>query len=201
VRLQLFVIALLLSGCSYQSADAYRDIRDQVEATTGLPLLGVGPCAQAMRDEKFEPRKNVYEICYRLTDPERWRGLWRNDFEGSRFCAAPGKRCSHDRPGERIWLEYSFGLTDTKPRQWKIQPGGLYEVDFIGRRTAVKGKYGHMGGSDHLLLVDRMISIREVEAPPLPITKQDAEALWKECEAAGSCISWEKLRGAQKPKE
>ena len=120
-----------------------------------------------MRDDKFETQKSVYEICYKLAHPERWRGLWRNDFEGSRFCAAPSKKqCSFDTPGESVWFDYSFGLTETKPRQWKIPLGGLYEVDLIGRRTAVKGRYGHMGGSDHALIVDRMVSIRQVEAPP-----------------------------------
>jgi hypothetical protein len=43
----------------------------------------------------------------------------------------------------------------------------LYAVEFIGRRTAVKGRYGHMGVFDHELIVDRMISMRQVE----PATK------------------------------
>jgi hypothetical protein len=119
-----------------------------------------------MRDETFKPLTSTYEICYKLTEPQRWQGLWRDDFEGSRFCPAPASRCPYHTPRDKIWLEYSFGVTDTEPRERKVPPGGLYEVNLIGRRTAVKGNYGHMGGSDHALIVDRMISIRQIEAPP-----------------------------------
>lgn len=45
------------------------------------------------------------------------------------------------------------------------RPGGLYAVEFIGRRTA----HGYIYG-DHPLaqevVVDRVISIKEIEAPP-----------------------------------
>jgi hypothetical protein len=162
----LVATAALLGGCNYQPLDAYRDVRDKVEAATGLPLLGRGSCFRAIDDDKFGAGKSLTEICYKLTPQRRWHGLWRNDFEGSRFCAAPASSCSRDTPGDRTWLQYSFGLTDTKPREWKVPPGGLYEVEFVGRRTAIKGRYGHMGGSDYAMIVDRLISIREIEAPP-----------------------------------
>lgn len=162
----LVAAAALLGSCNYEPLDAYRDVQDRIEAAVGIPLLGRGPCFRAMDDDKFESTKSITEICYKLTQQGRWRGLWRNDFEGSRFCAAPATRCSHDTPGERVWLQYSFGVTDTRPRKWKVPPGGLYEVLFIGRRTAVKGHYGHMGASDHELIVDRMLSVRELEPPP-----------------------------------
>ena len=120
--------------------------------------------SRALRDDKFERGKSITEICYRMTPPERWRGLWRNEFEGSRFCPAPARECSHDTTGERILLEYSFGVTDTRPRKSKVPFGGLYDVDFVGRRTAVKGHYSSL--YDHDLIVDRMISVKEVEPPP-----------------------------------
>src|SRR4051794_35282987 len=122
--------AFLLGGCGYQPAGVYRDIRDRIEAATGIPLLGYGPCARAMQSNGSEP--NITEICYRLTAAQRWQGLWRNDFEGSRFCAAPAQECVYHTPGDRIWMDYSFGLTDTRPREFKVLPGGLYRVDFVG---------------------------------------------------------------------
>jgi hypothetical protein len=167
MRRAFLLLAVLISGCGERtSANAYRDWRDRVAASVGVPLFGWGPCGRALRDDKFEPDKSIFEICYRLTQPQRWHGSWRNDFEGSRFCPAPATQCSHDTPGEKISLQYSFGITDTSPSEWKVPPGGLYEVEFIGRRTAVKGHYGHMGASDHAMIVDRMISVREVEPPP-----------------------------------
>jgi len=166
VRLAVLLVAALLQGCNYQQAGTYRDVRDQVQAVIIVPLLGWGPCARAMRDENFQPNKSLAEICYKLTPPRRRHGLWRNNFEGSQFCEAPATRCPDASAGELSWLRYSFGVTDTRPRKLKVPYGGLYEVDFIGRRTAVKGRYGHLGGADHYLIVDRMIWMREVEPPP-----------------------------------
>jgi hypothetical protein len=165
MRSLVLFAAALVSGCNYEPVSAYRDYRDRVEALTGLPLFGSGPCFRAMHDPRIEAKKSMTEICYRLTAPQRWRGLWRDEFEGSRFCPAPAKQCSFATGGEKIWLGYSFGLTDTRPRTWKVPPGGLYDVDFIGRRTAVKGHYG-TGVFNYEIVVDRMISARELEPPP-----------------------------------
>jgi hypothetical protein len=38
-------------------------------------------------------------------------------------------------------------------------------LDFIGRRTAVSGRYGHMGLSVHYVVVDRIISARIADDP------------------------------------
>lgn len=96
--------------------------------------------------------------CFRFRKPERFRGLWRNEFEGSRFCPAPAQQCDYDTPGDDIWL-------DTERALRKGPDGALYEVEFIGRQTAVKGHYGHMGGSDHDLIVDRLVSMKQIEPP------------------------------------
>jgi hypothetical protein len=40
----------------------------------------------------------------------------------------------------------------------------MYDVEFIGRLTAKRGHYGHMGASDHELIIDRVISIRPLSA-------------------------------------
>ena len=42
-------------------------------------------------------------------------------------------------------------------------PGGLYAVDFVGRRTAQGTPYV---GAEADIIVDRLISIRQVESPP-----------------------------------
>ena len=43
--------------------------------------------------------------------------------------------------------------------------GAYYEVEFIGRRTAKRGHYGHFGAFDHEIVVDHMISIRPLITP------------------------------------
>jgi hypothetical protein len=120
--------------------------------------------------------------CYKMTKPQRWRGLWRDDFEGSRFCPAPAHECSDKTGGDHIWLSPSAPLAkEVGP------PGGLYALEFFGRRTLYRGKYGHFGGSDFELIVDRLIAIKEIEAPPPEPTKAQTIAYFKKCEAEGTC--------------
>jgi len=72
-------------------------------------------------------------------------------------------------------------------------------MDFMGRRTMYKGPYGHMGGSDQELVVDRVISMKEVEAPPPPPTKAEMIKYFKECEAAKTCIpNWDEINKDEK---
>jgi hypothetical protein len=104
------------------------------------------------------------EQCYEMAPARTWRGLWRNDFEGSRFCPEPMKDCGYDTPGDDIWLSYSQGL---KPqRLWPREgTGRMYQVKFIGRLTAKRGHYAHFGSSDYEVVVDRVLSIRTLQEP------------------------------------
>jgi hypothetical protein len=97
--------------------------------------------------------------CFKMLASKRWTGLWRNEFERSWFCPPPARECSSNTTGEKAWLEFSSSL----PAHWKgLRPGGLYAVDFIGRRTAYGSGDGRVGG----ITFDRMISIKELEPPP-----------------------------------
>jgi hypothetical protein len=135
--------------------EAYVDPVDREIARTHVPAPGRPvPCGR----EEIQNGIRVIvgaptETCVRMGPPRRWRGLWRNDFEGSQFCPAPATTCRFDSPGERIWLSER---PDRRP------DGKLYRVDFIGRKTMYRGAYGHMGASDHEIVMDRMISSREI---------------------------------------
>ena len=119
------------------------------------------------------------EQCFRMEEARRWRGLWRNEFEGSRFCEAPAAQCDHDTPSTKMWLTNKL---------YKESYGGLYQVDFIGRRTLYPGLFGHLPITDrHEVIVDRMLVMKEVEAPPPPPTEAEIIANWKACQAAKSC--------------
>jgi hypothetical protein len=119
--------------------------------------------------------------CYEMTKPARWHGLWRDDFEGSRFCPSPARTCP--TAGDWIWL--TIETPKSMPEQGS---GALYEVDFIGRRTANKGEFGHVGAGDYEMIVDRLNSIKMLEPPPPPLTKAEVVAYMKDCEAEGTCI-------------
>ena len=171
--------------------EAYINPIDQQIARTGKGMPGRPyPCSyEEVVDGTKVIASSPIDRCVKMSPEQHWRGVWRNDFEGSRFCPEPATTCDHKTPGERIWLSGTPG-----------QPqGGLYQMDFMGRRTMYKGPYGHMGGSDQELVVDRVISMKEVEAPPPPPTKAEMIKYFKECEAAKTCIpNWDEINKDEK---
>ncbi len=158
---------------------AYVDKADRWMAETGKSLPGRPfPCAYTKMYDGVEVIESVEtDKCVQMTQPQRWSGLWRNEFEGSQFCPRAAMRCSYESTPSRIWLHWDE----------REQPdGALYAVEFIGRRTRYPGMYGHLGGSEHEIIVDRMISIRQLEPGPKRPTPAEVE-WWKRCEAAGRC--------------
>lgn len=138
--------------------EAYLDPVDREIArghggTPGRPA----PCTHMEKPGGMEALVSApTERCFRMEPPRRWRGLWRNDFEGSQFCPEPARRCRYGSEPEQIWL------TERPERQ---PDGKLYRVEFIGRKTLYRGAYGHMGASDHEIVVDRFLSSRAVPDP------------------------------------
>lgn len=167
--------------------EAYIDPVDRQIAESGEGIFGRPyPCAL----EKLEQGDTVVmfiptDQCVKMLPAEEWHGLWRNDFEGSHFCAAPASTCDFDAMEDRVWLE---------PGPMQGEVGALYEVRFVGRKTMFKGGYGHMGVSDYEIIVDRPIFINMVQAPPQPMSEAEAEAWRERCEKAGNCMSHETLK-------
>jgi hypothetical protein len=74
----------------------------------------------------------------------------------------------------------------------------LYQVDFIGRRPLHSGSFGHFGLFPTDVVVDRMISIKQVQAPPPQPTKAEMVKYWKACEAANTCRpNWSEINKMQ----
>jgi hypothetical protein len=178
--------------------EAYVDPVDQQIARTGKGISGRPfPCEREKLADGIRYIEGVaLDACVRMSPSQTFRGLWRNEFEGSRFCPAPAQECTFHTNGDKIWLTFPKDL-----RPYNIEAsGGLYELEFVGRQTMHRGFSGHLGVSDHEIIVDRLISMRELQPPPPPPTKAEMEAEWKRCEAAGNCISLEKLEEMQKRK-
>jgi hypothetical protein len=123
-----------------------------------------------------------------MTKPQRMTGLWRNEFEGQAFCANPARDCPTGKwqPNEEgvAWIDFAWPI----PGSEHTLPGGLYAIDFVGRETAYAGHYGEYGFYNQEVVVDRLISIKMIEAPPPQPTKAETIRSWKECEKAGTCI-------------
>jgi hypothetical protein len=161
--------------------EAYVLAVDQQIAATGKGIKGRPyPCSL----EKFDQGIDIIESlptdrCVKMSAPNRWQGIWLDEFEGSRFCPKPARICAFNTVGDRIWLDIG---------KRKARLGGVYVVDFVGRKTLFKGPYGHMGLSDHEIIVDRVISIRTIKPPPPDMTEAEFVADMKSCIANGTCI-------------
>jgi hypothetical protein len=156
------IIVGILGGCRQHGtpAAAYRNWGDRLAVAAGLRELGlVWPCQVKEKQTKLVATygRKPLDQCFRMDPPRRWHGVWEDHFEGQIFCPNAVKQCPNG--GQRIWLDYA---SERRPAVLQRRGGGTYAVEFIGRRTAVKGRYGHMGGSDYELIVDRMLAIKQL---------------------------------------
>jgi len=150
-------------GC--QPVEAYINAVDRQIAATGKAVGDrIAPCtilkSQEFRDGVLHQEVEwlATEKCVKMDAPKRWRGLWRNEFEGSQFCPGTPDHCSYDDQ-PRIW----FAKGKAKfPNGVKPSIGYIYEIEFVGRMTAYKGQYGHFGLFDHEVVADEVISIRQL---------------------------------------
>lgn len=162
-------------------AYVYRGWTNQLWVALGLHLFSY-PCVETVRDEDGTYTEGVLptDQCYRMSPPQLMRGVWIDEFEGSQFL-----------PGAQDAAQAEVGLgsisldveTNRIPGLFEQSYTGgaeelrAFQIDFIGRKTAFKGQYGHLGGSDYLIIVDRLISARPVDVTPYA---RKVEACWEQ---------------------
>ena len=165
----LIPAAMLLAGCKQQPQRPPREpvTSEALIAQIHREVPGfTNECLDKLKWGGWKAVPNELDRCFKMLPPQRWRGLWRNAFEAPSFCPAPALKCGSDPAAEANQLEMSIEFKSDPPGFGPdTRPGGLYEVEFVGRRTAHGGIHG-----DHPLaqeiVVDRLISIKEVEGPP-----------------------------------
>jgi hypothetical protein len=173
MRLAVLCAGLILSACE-ASEGPQLDLAEQeysaAQFKEALPGI-TDACIKRLQAKKIRQSDERLHVdatppvptdrCFQMQEPRKWRGLWRNVFEGSRFCPEPARECGHNSSGEDVWLEFAEGLPEGKIEA----SGGLYAMEFVGRRTSRPGRHGHFGMSDHAIVVDRVISMKQVEPP------------------------------------
>ena len=113
-------------------------------------------CLDAVRYGGFRAWQPNDPNCFEMTAPQRWSGLWEKGWEWTNFCPDPATKC--DWMSKRgTWLT----LAKDAYRGPKLQDG-TYRIEFIGRRTKKAGNFGHQASYDHLMVVDRMMSIKKI---------------------------------------
>ena len=157
------LIMALLSGCSE------RDLVHPKSSEELEKLAAVNPgltkaCREAVQTEGIGALVHRDDECFEKLPAQRWNGLWERGWEWTNFCPAPAKDCPYAAEHGDIWLE---GAEDAYKGPELVD--GQYAIEFVGRRTKYPGHFGHLNQYDHLMLVDRIISIRLVRAePPYP---------------------------------
>lgn len=146
-------------GWMLRDGKSCRGIQGRFRPTGGSPWTGsdIGdPCVETETHNAVEIEAFVGpENCYRFDAPRRFRGYWISEFEGSEFVIDNG-----DYVGERIWLSTdNLAFRPEIPDDYKHEPYVIW-LDVTGRITSASGRYGHMGSSTRLVLVDEVHEAR-----------------------------------------
>jgi len=173
---------ILLAGCKQEQPPRAKLSDEQIERIRKVDPNMTEACLKIVKYGGIQAISS-YEDCERMTQQQRWAGLWRNDFEGSRFCPVPAGECLNTLNGMYVSLEWKRdppGYKDTPP-------GGLYAVDFVGRRTLEPDTI--KGAPSETMIVDRLKSIKLIEPPPPgQMTKEHIEGYLKDCAGKEICM-------------
>lgn len=146
-------------------AYAYKGWRKQAWVTLGLHNFS-HPCSRELTSKYGVVIASLpTDQCFRMSKPHRMQGVWIDEFEGSRFLPGVRDVAQAEVTSGGIWLHI-----DTRKLPARYQEPNektrAFQIDLIGRQTAVPGRHGHMGMSAHEVIVDRLISIQPIDVAP-----------------------------------
>jgi hypothetical protein len=170
MRRAVLLAAIGLAGCDRNAPPiaAYNNPIDGYARILPLDVFGIYSCAKAntARGETFI-EGIPFDQCYKMLPAKRMRGIWLNEFEGSRFFEGMTHRdqvkaALRDKRAAKLW-PFGEWLGWGKAREPETRPRSqMVLIDFVGRRTAFPGRYGHMGGSSSGVLVDKVLSTKVI---------------------------------------
>jgi hypothetical protein len=161
IRLALAVVTVIflasISACKRTKPELSEEGIQRLR--TAMPGMSE-KCLDKMRMGDLDPFPERTDQCFEMMKPQLWRGLWRDEFEGQRFCPAPARKCSEDDEEKgRIWISFP----NHRSPNGRGPTEKTYVIRFIGRRTLVPGMYGHMGMSEHEIIVDKLLMIAPMQ--------------------------------------
>lgn len=166
MRLIIFVTAaVLIAGCHHRKP-AFSDAEMQ-QIRVDNPGM-TNECLEQLKYGGMAAWRPDDPECFEMMPAQRWRGLYKVGFEWANFCPEPAGSCAAFFMHGENWTVWAKGAD---PRS-SGRLDGLYQIEFVGRRTKVAGHFGHLGQYPHMILIDKLISIKEIGAPP---NEADAE--------------------------
>jgi len=161
-------LLLGVCGCSDRSSIAapYKSPWDRFIVQLGFGF-GYTPCYRNEKSPYGDALAFVgNEQCFRFNPPERMHGVWLDEFEGSEFLPDAKSAPAQSRYSPNaIWLDFTrheplLTRGNGEPR--------AFAIEFVGRRATYPGSYGHMGGTRHLVIVNRLLSAKPLPPPKSP---------------------------------
>ena len=149
---------ICLLGCAPENDPRTADEAELIRRS--LPGIS-DECVETILKNGMEQLPQDVRDCFPMEEKKRWQGLWLDEFEGSRFCAAPAEECRFETSGERVWLVFADEIRAVSRRD-KHSTDALYKIEFVGRQTLTTGAFGHLGGSDREIVVEKLIRLERV---------------------------------------
>ncbi|QIG79014.1 hypothetical protein [Stakelama tenebrarum] len=166
----LALVGAILGGCSAPGGNppsAFRRTTDQIYVALGLSQIFGHPCYHKVEAEAGDYSEFIgKDACYRFDPPRHFEGIWRDEFEASRFFPNLDHLPAPEEDSG-IWLSVDSVWNKLPPAVNEAAEKGVttnYRIAFIGRKTSVPGHYGHMGASREDIVVHRIIEIEPLAA-------------------------------------
>lgn len=153
----VMVMGLAIVGCNSRTpAMSDNEFAEFRGAWPGM----TGKCLDEVRYGGIQAWRPDDPACFEMMPAQRWSGLWNRGWEWTNFCPAPAKECPIEADRGDIWLTFAKNA-----HRGPEVSDGIYRIEFVGRRTRTPGPFGHLNQYDHLIVVDKMTSIRKVYEP------------------------------------
>lgn len=161
MKLGSLILFALVAGCGVRSPpSAYQHLRDQLFAVLPLSIINnnLYPC---FRTVNGKPGRLRDEECYRFAEPERMSGVVYLYFDRAGQFYPGLKQEPNDEASSEVWVNLDPSII-TDEMLDGCEHCNLY-LEFVGRRTLVSGRYGHMGACEHLVVIDQVLIIKVID--------------------------------------
>lgn len=160
MRRWILLLCALTTACGGQAPpSAYQHSRDAFFAVLPMQFIDEDfyPCFRTLKGKQI---RLADAECYRFAGPQRMHGVIDLFFGGG-----GGFHINTSQPpGPQDHSQYWVNLPSASlPDQIAERCNHCYlYVDFIGRKSLVSGRFGHMGMSNHIVVIDRVLATRIV---------------------------------------
>lgn len=158
----ILAIILGLAFCPWLGSPLqYVHWGDRLRTTVPFYLAFGAPC-----ESQKDGHMNLDDgpDCIRYGAPRVFKGVWIDRFEGSKFLEGRKPTADIFDANAEVWLDVPAPLRD--PAGIRIPGSGptiVAEMEFVGRKTLYPGVHGHLGGTPHNIIVDKVLVFRPVE--------------------------------------